>query len=127
VSNKYRTEAPIRLTGAIVTGIAAAGIALVPAHSTAPLSRAMVAAFLVIAPTLAIARLLPSMHTAVALIVGVAGAIAINTLVAQAMLSAELWSRPAGVITVGIAAIAFWLIPIPGRAKWRHGNAGRRA
>jgi hypothetical protein len=110
-----------------VTGVAAGGIALFPAHSTAPLSRAMVAAFLVIAPALAIARMLPSVHTAVALIVGAAGAIAINTLVAQSMLSAELWSRPAGVIAVGIAATAFWLIPIPRRTKWRHPAPGRRA
>lgn len=117
MSNRYRAEASIRLTGAIVTGIAAAGIALVPAHSTAPLSRAIVAAFLIIAPALAIAWLLPSVHTAVGLIVGVAGAIAINTLVAQVMLSAELWSRPAGVIAVGTAATAFWLIPIPIRRR----------
>lgn len=126
MSNKYRTEASIRLTGAIVTGIAAAGIAFVPTHSTAPLSRAMVAAFLVIAPALAIARVLPSVHIAVALIVGGAGAIAINTLVAQAMLSAELWSRPAGVIAVGIAATGLWLIPIPRRTTWRHRATGRR-
>ncbi len=117
MSKRYRTEASIRLTGALVTGIAAAGIALVPAHSTTPLGRAVVAAFLIIAPALAIARLLPSMHTAVALIVGVAGAIAINTLVAQTMLSAELWSRPAAVIAVGVAATAFWLIPIPARRR----------
>ena len=127
MSNKYRTELSIRLTGAIVTGIAAAGVALVPAHSTASLSRAVVAAFLVIAPTLAIAHVLPSVHTAVGLIIGVAGAISINTLVAQAMLSAELWSRPAGVVTVGIAATALWLIPIPHRATWRHQATGRRA
>lgn len=125
--NTYRTEASIRMTGAIATAVAAAGIALVPAHSTASLSRAMVGAFLVIAPTVAIARVLPSVHTAVALIVGVAGAIAINTLVAQAMLSAELWSRPAAVIAVGVAATALWLLPIPHRATWRHPATGRRA
>jgi hypothetical protein len=118
VSSKYAAAA---------TAVICVGTALVPAHSAAPLSRAMVAAFLVVAPALAIARLLPSMHTVVALIVGAAGAIAINTLVAQAMLSAELWSRPTGVVAVGIAATAFWLIPIPRRAKWRHRNAKRRA
>ena len=118
--------ASVRLTGALVTAITAGGIALVPAQSAAPLSRAMVAAFLVIAPAVAIARLLPSMHGAVALIVGVAGAIALNTLVAQAMLSAELWARPLGVIAVGITATALWLVPIPRRAKWRR-RTGRRA
>lgn len=116
---KYQTEISIRMTGAFVTAVAAAGIALLPAHSTAPSSRAMVASFLVLAPAVAIARLLPSVHTVVALIVGLAGAIAVNTLVAQSMLSAELWSRPGGVIAVGITAAALWLIPIPRRANWR--------
>lgn len=47
---KYQTETSIRMTGALVTAVAAAGIALLPAHSNAPFSRAMVASFLLLAP-----------------------------------------------------------------------------
>ena len=113
--------------GAVATAVIGAWIALGPAHSTLPLSRALVAGFLVIAPALAIARLLPSVHPAAALIVAAAGSIAINTLVAQSMLSAELWSRPAGVVVVGVTATLVWLIPNPGRVKSRHRARGGRA
>ena len=112
---------------AVATAVIGAWIALGPAHSTLPFSRALVAAFLVLAPTLAIARLLPSVHSAVALIVAAAGATAINTLVAQTMLSADLWSRPAGVAIVGATATLMWLIPTPGRAKSRQGATGGQA
>jgi hypothetical protein len=86
----------------------------------------LVAGFLVIAPVLAIARLLPSVNPAVALIVAAAGAIAVNTLVAQSMLSAELWSRPAGVVVVGSIATLLWLISTPRPAKSRHRAMGGR-
>jgi hypothetical protein len=117
VSNKY---------GAVATAVIGAWIALGPAHSSLSLSRALVAGFLVIAPALAIARLLPSVNPAVAMIVAAAGAICINTLVAQTMLSAELWSRPAGVVVVGFTATLVWLIPTPDRVKARHRVAGGR-
>jgi hypothetical protein len=105
--------------GAVATAVIGVWIALGPAHSSLPLSRALVAGFLVIAPAVAIARLLPSMNRAAALIVAAAGSVAINTLVAQSMLSADLWSRHVGVIVVGVVATLVWLIPTPGRAKSR--------
>lgn len=65
------------------------------------------------APAFAIARLLPSAGTAVALIVGAAGAIAVNVLVEQSMLSAEAWSPTGGVIAVGLVAALLRLCPLP--------------
>jgi hypothetical protein len=112
--------------GAVATAVVGAWIALGPVHSTLPLSRMLVAGFLVIAPVLAIARLLSSANPAMALIVAAAGSIAINTLVAQSMLSAELWSRPAGVVVVGSIATLLWLIPTPRPAKSRHRAIGGR-
>jgi hypothetical protein len=68
-------------------------------------------AFVLVAPALAIARLLPSVNAAVAVIVAAAGAAVINALVAQVMLSANAWSPPAGVIAVGLTAACLWLVP----------------
>lgn len=103
-----------RLAAAAVTVVGAAGIALNDAQSSAPLARTLVVAFVILAPAIAITGLLPSVNAAVALIVAAAGATVINALVAQAMLSANAWSRPAGVIAVGLIAALLWLVPTTG-------------
>jgi hypothetical protein len=100
-----------RLAAAAVTAIGGTGMALGVAQSSGPFGRALVVAFLLVAPTLAIARLLPSVNAAVAVIVAAAGAAVINVLVAQVMLSANAWSPPAGVIAVGLTAALLWLVP----------------
>ena len=71
-------------------------------------------------PVLATLRLLPSFNGAVAVIVAAAGAAVINVLVAQVMLSTNAWSRPAGVIAVGLIAALLWLVPTGGRTQLRH-------
>lgn len=103
-----------RLGAAVVTAIGAAGIALNDAQSTAPFARTLVVAFVFLAPTIAIAGLLPSVNAVVALIVAATGAVVINALVAQSMLSVSAWSRPAGVIAVGLIASLLWLVPTTG-------------
>ena len=103
-----------RLAAAAVTAVGAAGIALNDAQSSAPFARTLVVAFVILAPAIAITGLLPSVNAAVALIVSAAGATAINALVAQTMLSANAWSRPAGVIAVGLIAALLWLVPTTG-------------
>jgi hypothetical protein len=100
-----------RLAAAAVTAIGGTGIALGVDQSSGPFGRALVVAFVLVAPALAIARLLPSFNAAVAVIVAAAGAAVINALVAQVMLSANAWSPPAGVIAVGLTAACLWLVP----------------
>ncbi|MFI6754323.1 hypothetical protein ACIBF4_04860 [Rhodococcus coprophilus] len=68
--------------------------------------------FLVVAPLVAIARLLPAVNAALALIVGAAGAAVVNALVAQSMLAADVWSPHGGIVAVGLAAAFLWLVPI---------------
>jgi hypothetical protein len=102
-----------RLAAAAATAVGAAGIALNDAQSSAPFARTLVVAFVFLAPTIAITGLLPSVNAAVAMIVAAAGAVAINALVAQSMLSANAWSRPAGVIAVGLITAFLWVVPIP--------------
>jgi hypothetical protein len=103
------------LAAAAVTAVGGAGLALGDADFSAPFGGTVVVAFLLVAPALAIVRLLPSVATAAALIVACAGAAVINSLVAVVMLLANAWSRPAGVIAVGLIAALLWLLPTGGR------------
>jgi hypothetical protein len=98
----------------MVTVVGAAGIALNDAQSSAPFARTLVVAFVILAPAIAITGLLPSVNLPVALIVAAAGAAAINALVVQVMLSANAWSRPTGVIAVGLITAFLWLAPSTG-------------
>ena len=88
---------PVAVRDVIVTvlGAGGLGIGLAVAQSSKHFGHALVVAFVLVAPALAIARLLPSVNRALALIVGAAGAAVINALVAQSMLSANAWSRVA--------------------------------
>ncbi|MFD6894991.1 hypothetical protein ACFWB0_10650 [Rhodococcus sp. NPDC060086] len=73
--------------------------------------RLWVVSFVVAAPLIAIVRLLPGVKAVLALIVSAAGALVINVLVAQAMLTTDAWSPRAGVVAVGVAAALLWLVP----------------
>jgi hypothetical protein len=104
---------PVAVRDVLVTvlGAGGLGIGLAVAQSSKHFGHALVVAFVLVAPALAIARLLPSVNRALALIVGAAGAAVINALVAQSMLSANAWSPPAGVVAVGLTAALLWLVP----------------
>jgi hypothetical protein len=107
-----------RLVAAALTAAGGTGIALgFAAHSSEPLGRTVVVVFALGAPAVAIARLLPSVNAAVALVIASAGAAVINALVAQVMLSANAWSPPAGVIAVGVIAALLWLVPTGGPSR----------
>ncbi|WP_232425683.1 hypothetical protein [Mycobacterium sp. JS623] len=100
------------LAAAALTAVGGLGIGLGVAQSSERSGHTLIVAyFLVVAPTLAIARMLPTAKTAVALIVGAAGSVAINALVVQSMLSANAWSPRAGVVAVGLIAALLWLVP----------------
>src|SRR5689334_3276997 len=63
-----------RLAAAAVTAVGGCGIALGVAQSLGSVGRVLVVAFVVVAPGLAITRLVPSLNGAVAVIVAAAGA-----------------------------------------------------
>lgn len=102
-----------RLLAAAVTMLGGAAIAVIVPQPSGLLGRLWVVSFVIAAPLVAIARLLPGVNAALALIVGAAGAVVINTLVVQTMLAAAAWSPRAGVVAVGIAAALLWLVPTP--------------
>lgn len=112
-----------RLVSVAATAAGVAGIALADGPS-GPLDRAVVLAFLLAAPAIAIASLLPNANGAVALIVGMAGAVAVNALVAQSMLSANAWSLRGGEAAVGLIAALLWLVPADRSGETCHPGAG---
>lgn len=67
--------------------------------------------FVVVAPAVAIARMLPSLELVHALVIGVAGAATLNVLVVETMLAADMWSITGGTIAVAALAGLLWLIP----------------
>jgi hypothetical protein len=51
------------------------------------------------------------MDGVVVTIVGAAGSVAINALVAQTMLAVNAWSPFTGVVAVGVITAVLWLLP----------------
>lgn len=100
-----------RLLAAAVTALGGVAIAVNAAQPAGLSGRLWLVFFVIAAPLVAIARLLPDVNVALALIVGAAGAVGVNTLVAQSMLAADMWSPRGGVVAVGLAAALLWLVP----------------
>ncbi|TCN54850.1 hypothetical protein EV641_104114 [Rhodococcus sp. SMB37] len=100
-----------RLLAAAVTALGGVAIAVNVPDISGFSGRLWVVSFVVAAPLIAIARLLPGINAVLALIVGAAGALVINVLVVQTMLSVDAWSPHAGVAAVGFVAALVWLVP----------------
>jgi hypothetical protein len=96
-----------RVVAAVTTVLSAL---IVAGHSAGPIGHTVSVAFVVLMPAFAIAGLLPRLDgVAVALVSG-AGAVVINTLVAQSMLSMNAWSRQTGIVVVGCVTASLWLL-----------------
>ncbi|WP_157788851.1 hypothetical protein [Rhodococcus rhodochrous] len=100
-----------RVLAAAVTALGGLALALNVSQSAGLWDRVVVVAFLLAAPTAALVRLLPGLGLALALLVGGAGAVAVNALIAQTMLSADVWSPFGGVVAVALAVGLLWLLP----------------
>ncbi|MEE2059664.1 hypothetical protein [Rhodococcus artemisiae] len=100
-----------RLLAAAVTALGGVAVAVNLPDPSGFSGRLWVVSFVVAAPLIAIARLLPGVNAVLALVVGAAGALVINVLVVQTMLSADTWSPRAGVVAVGLVAALVWLVP----------------
>jgi len=107
-----RTVGPPLLITAVAGGLAA----LQPGGATVTV---LTAAFLVLAPATVAAALLRNVDLLSRIAVGAGTAIAVDTVVAQTMLSVGAWSVRGGVLAVGLlSALALALVPVP---------SGRRA
>ncbi|MCQ8832928.1 hypothetical protein [Streptomyces malaysiensis] len=106
------------IVGAAVglAGISAA-LALADVHS--PLRAPFTLFFLLAAPALAIGSALRGLDALIRPVPAVAGALALNLLVAQAMLALRLWSARGGVAAVGGLSLLILLPSLLGRLARR--------
>lgn len=91
-------------------GIAVTGAALTLADFDSPLRAPFTLFFLVAAPAAALGSALRGLDAAARAVLGVAGALALDLLVAQTMLALHIWSVRGGVSAVGLLSL---LVLIP--------------
>ncbi|WP_246097607.1 hypothetical protein [Streptomyces botrytidirepellens] len=91
-------------------GIAATGAALTLADFDSPLRAPFTLFFLVAAPAAALGSTLRGLDAVARTVLGMAGALALDLLVAQTMLALHLWSVRGGVAAVGLLSL---LMPAP--------------
>jgi hypothetical protein len=79
----------------------------------------LLVAFLLAAPAVAVAVPLPSQdpNPLARMVLGLAAALAVNTLVAETMLVTGTWSVPGAVLTVALLSAAGWLLIGAGGAR----------
>lgn len=105
---------PPVIVGAAV-GLAGIGAALALADVHSPLRAPFTLFFLLAAPALAIGSALRGLDALIRPVLAVAGALALNLLVAQAMLALRLWSARGGVAAVGGLSLLILLPSLLGR------------
>ncbi|MFG2581441.1 hypothetical protein [Streptomyces malaysiensis] len=109
---------PPVIVGAAV-GLAGIGAALALADVHSPLRAPFTLFFLLAAPALAIGSALRGLDALIRPVPAVAGALALNLLVAQAMLALRLWSARGGVAAVGGLSLLILLPSLLGRLARR--------
>lgn len=110
----WRDSTARRIAGAAVVLILSSAIG-VEADRAGTVLQIPAALFVITAPMIALARLLPGAPFSTAMVVGFAGAIAVNVVTAEAMLVFGLWSPPAGIVVVGVVTCSLLLVPVSHR------------
>jgi hypothetical protein len=108
--------APVYLRGAVLA-VGSVGAILALAGVSTSIRGPLVLLFLVAAPALAVAGLLPGLDLAARGIVAVTAAIAINVLVAEAMLAAGAWSPRGGLVAIAIISFVIGLLGLRSRGS----------
>lgn len=108
-------------------GIAAVGAVLALADIASPLRAPFTLFLLLGAPALAIGAALGRMDPLGRAVIATAGALAVDLLVAQAMLALHLWSVRGGVITVAALSIAVLLLTAARRRRGADQTSAKRA
>jgi hypothetical protein len=98
---RARITAPGYLRGAVLAA-GSTGALLALAGINSSIRGPAVLLFLVAAPALAVAGLLRGLDPVARIVVAVAAAVAVNVLVAQAMLAVGAWSPRAGLVAIAV-------------------------
>jgi lysylphosphatidylglycerol synthetase-like protein (DUF2156 family) len=98
------------LTAGAACVVAAAGAGLAFTDATSPLRAPFTVFFMVVAPAAAMAGRLRGLEPAGRAVVAVAAALALNLLVAQAMLALHLWSVRGGIVAVAGISVLLLLL-----------------
>ncbi|WP_299954991.1 hypothetical protein [uncultured Modestobacter sp.] len=105
-----------RRSGAVGVGVgvlivaSAVLVALLVRASSGGAATATAAAFLVVAPAVAVAGPLRRADALSRTVLALGAVLAVDTVVAQTMVSADAWSRPGGVLAVGLISGAVWTV-----------------
>ncbi|MFI0981570.1 hypothetical protein ACH4SP_31750 [Streptomyces sp. NPDC021093] len=111
------------LVAGAALAVAAAGAVLAFTDMSSPLRAPFTVVFMVVAPGAAVATWLRGLDPLGRTVASVAAALALNLLVAQAMLAMHLWSVRGGIAAVaGISALLFLLTLL----RRRGGRTARR-
>lgn len=92
---------PPLLAGATV-GVAGAGAVLALADLSSPLRAPLTLFFLLVAPGAAIGAALPGLDPLSRAVVALIGSVAVNLLVAQALITTQSWSARSGVAAIAV-------------------------
>ncbi|WP_180927875.1 hypothetical protein [Streptomyces sp. AJS327] len=114
---RRRDSVPALAGAAASVGLVGAALALADVDSA--LRAPFTLFFLLAAPASGIAVALPGVDPLTRSAVAVVGAAALNLLVAQAMITARLWSMRGGVVTVGALSVLLLLAPAVARTARR--------
>lgn len=118
-----RKSLPWLTWAAVGTGAIGAALALTDMGS--PVRAPFTFFFLLAAPGAALARVLPGLDPLSRTVVAVAGSVAVDLLVAQAMLMLHLWSIGGGVLVVAALSAVLFLLPLLPRGYGM--TSGRRS
>ncbi|GAA2262260.1 hypothetical protein GCM10010145_28960 [Streptomyces ruber] len=107
-----RKDLAALLTGA-ATAVAAAGALLALTDAASPLRAPLTLFFLLAAPGAAIGASLRGLPLLGRVVTSVAGAVAVDLLVAQALLAARVWSVRGGIVAVtAVSVLVLLLVPV---------------
>ncbi len=113
------TKESLPLLAGAAVGTGGVGAALALADISSPLRAPFTFFFLVAAPAAALACSLLGLDPLSRAVVALAGSIALDLLVAQAMLMLRVWSIRGGVAVVAALSVALFLLPLLRRGGGR--------
>ncbi len=112
-----KESVPLLVGAAVGTG--GVGAVLVLADISSPLRAPFTFFFLIMAPGAGLSVALRTLDPLSRILVAVAGAVAMNLLVAQGMLMLHMWSIRGGVAVVAVLSAALFLLPLARRGRSR--------
>lgn len=118
--------ASLPLVAGAMLGIGGVGVVLAFADIASSLRAPFTLFFLVVAPASAIAAALRGVDPLSRPVLAVAGAVALDLVVAHVMLALQTWSARGGVVVVGLLSLLLFLVACARRLR-RHVVAGRAA